>query len=141
MHTFRRAVLTDLPFLLSIARTRYTDPSIDWPTAERYGHLVLSDPSPTPKVTCLCGQRSFLFLIIGDAFWAVKRRAVLSFFAALPGRDLESLALLRYAAAYARDRGCGTFEGGTDGAPYDSDVGILLRRIGAHAVPRYRVDL
>lgn len=134
MHSFRRATPDDFDFILSIGRLRYTSPLIDWTRGEAWLHSALA----SPHQPCFLGARSFGFLHIAQPMWEPKPQAILSFFAARPGRDLEPLALMRVLAAYAKAQGCSTLDGGADTG---ADVGILLRRIGARNVPRFRLDL
>ena len=134
MHVFRRATPADFDEILSIGRLRYTSPLIDW----AFGEAWLRSALTNPNLPAFLGARSFGFLLLSKPPWEPAPQAVLLYFAARPGRDLEPLALLRHLAAYAKQRGCSTLDGGADTG---MDVGILLRRIGAKNVPRYRLDL
>lgn len=131
----RQATPDDFSLILSIGRARYTSSLIDWARGENWLHSALTKPAYTP---CFIGRRAFLFLIISQPMWEPAPRAILSFFAALPGRDLEPLRLLRHAADYAKSRGCSSFEGGADTAV---DLSPFWRRLGAQTLPRYRLEI
>lgn len=70
--------------------------------------------------------------------WDAAPRAFLLPLFSTPGDDLEPLALIRQLADFAKQVGCATLSAGTETA---SDVGILLKRLGAEPTPLYVLDL
>lgn len=132
-HVFRTAKPPDAAWILDVAREAYGPERIT-SEAEAWVEQALVNAD----IACFLGQRSFGFVSVYRPFWEPKPVSWLMFFGARPGRDWESVALARHAAAYAASRGCAIIDGGTETA---SDVGILLRRIGAKPYVLYRLEL
>lgn len=130
---FRTAKPPDAAWILDVAREAYGLERIT-PEAEAWVHEHLKHPS----VRCFLGRRSFAFVHIYRAFWEPDPVAWLLFFAARPGgRDLESLALLRHVAAYAKSQNNATLHAGSETG---ADVGIFMRRIGAKPYELYKLE-
>lgn len=132
-HHFRRAVITDIPWISQTAFEAYGDPGV---TLEAQAWIRASFDNP--DLPCFIGARSFAFVHVYRAFYEPDPVAWLMFFGARKGYDWEPVALVRHCAAYAKQRGCATLIGGSDTA---SDVGILLRRVGAKPYVLHKVEL
>lgn len=132
-YTFRAALPEDADWILDVARTAYGPERI---TAE--AEEWVRQHLPLPLIRCFLGARSFAFVQTYRPFWEPKPIAWLMFFAAKPGRDLESLALARTVAAYAKSQGCASLHGGSTTS---ADVGVFLRRLGARPYKLFELEL
>lgn len=134
-HTFRRASLSDLDHIISIARRAYARQTVDWDRVRPWVASMLSDQH---RFMCLMGERSIGFMTVMHSPWDAAPRAFLLPLFSLPGPDLEPLALVRQLAAYAKQVGCSSLACGTETS---SDVGILLKRLGGEPTPLYVLEL
>lgn len=133
-HEFRRGGPADLDLVVAIARKAYADQTVDWDAAVTWASNLLANKD----VACLIGHRTIGFMLVMRTLWDTQPRAFLLPLFSLPGHDLEPLAMIRSMALLARDAGCATLEASTETT---SDVGLLLKRLGARERALYVLDL
>lgn len=121
----RAATSADIPFLLDVARARYTE-AFDAAAVRAF----LAGAIANPSLCVLRSERGGAVAAITKAFWGGPSKAYLLFIVALPGRGLASdgLALVRAVDAWRRERGAESLHFGEDTG---MDFAPLARRLGA----------
>ncbi|MGE0044742.1 MAG: hypothetical protein AB7J28_15380 [Hyphomonadaceae bacterium] len=128
----RRATLSDLDFLIHVARTQY-GAVFD----EQIARAWLKEALVNPQFLILRGERGGAVAALSHLFYEKQPRVHLLFIAALPGAGMvgEGMALVREANAWRKQRGasCLMFSSGTG-----IDLSPLAKRLKARVeAPSY----
>lgn len=121
----RPATVADIPFLIDVARQRYTQQFDDAATRRFLQHAIAD-----PNMLVLRGERGGAVVSITRMFWGGPTRACVLFIVALPGAGLigEGMALMRAADKWRREMGA-------EALHFGEDTGLnfapLAKRLGA----------
>jgi len=124
---YRRAIESDIPRILEIARARY--PSFDEDEAKAWGREKLGAHDHVGVIS----EHAFGIATITRFFWDQSRRGVLIFLASEKSYGLEAYNILKFMIAWARDNECRDFHF-SDSTGYD--LGPFAHRLGAQLAGR-----
>ena len=124
----------DIPWALSLAHRRYTggfDPG--------GALLAFSNGITSPNSLALRSDNGFLGAYIAHPAWRPQQRdCMVVVLCAEEGHHWEAVQMLRYSVMWAREQKCTRWFLGGDG---DKSLAALARRVGASAMPVYRIEL